>query len=113
MLCARVNNVVLSGRPTSLRLHLLCLLANPCKAAKSPQLRALWIGSKILHCIFLDNRVCLLLLVPQIINDYIVLPNPYPDAVVAVINQTAQVIDGSGRAVPLSEVYVVSSHHHQ
>lgn len=40
----------------------------------------------------------------QVINDYYTLANPYPSRVVAIINQTSQIVDETGRPVPLSEV---------
>ena len=42
----------------------------------------------------------------QVVNEFHALPNPYPDAVVAVINQTSQIIDVTGRPVPISEIYL-------
>jgi hypothetical protein len=44
-----------------------------------------------------------------VINAYYVLANPYPNQVVAIINQTSQIVDDTGRAVPLSEVRTPAS----
>ena len=40
----------------------------------------------------------------QVTNQLYTLANPYPDRVVAVINQTSQIVDQDHRPVPLSEV---------
>lgn len=39
------------------------------------------------------------------VNDFFELPNPYPeDSAVAVVRQSSQLVDETGRLVPLSEV---------
>ncbi|EIE27161.1 hypothetical protein COCSUDRAFT_55184 [Coccomyxa subellipsoidea C-169] len=45
---------------------------------------------------------------PGVANDYYNLANPYPSRIVAIINETSQIVDSTGRPVPLSEAY---AHH--
>jgi len=40
----------------------------------------------------------------QVANDYYTLASPYPERLVAVISQQSQIVDSTGRSVPLSEV---------
>jgi len=40
----------------------------------------------------------------QVADDYYTLASPYPERLVAVISQQSQIVDSTGRSVPLSEV---------
>ncbi|BDA50791.1 hypothetical protein COCOBI_17-0080 [Coccomyxa sp. Obi] len=44
----------------------------------------------------------------QVANRYYTLANPYPSKIVAIVQEKSQIVDGTGRAVPLSEAY---AHH--
>ncbi|BDA50795.1 probable Mavicyanin at N-terminal half [Coccomyxa sp. Obi] len=41
----------------------------------------------------------------QVANNYYILANPYPSKVVAIVQEKSQIVDGTGRAVPLSESF--------
>ena len=50
----------------------------------------------------------------QVVNWFYELPDPYPlDQEVAVVRQTSQIVDESGRPVPLSEVLPPDSFEHE